>query len=754
MERGGGRFEALLESAPDGIVLVDAEGRIRLVNRRTEELFGYGRDELLGMRVEQLVPDRFRPNHLSYRAGYAADPRRREMGAKLELYGRRQDGSEFPVEISLSPLDEPGESLVITVIRDVTQRRAAETSFRVLLESAADAILLVESSGRIALVNQRTEELFGYEPGELAGADVDVLVPKRLGKVHVAHRAGYSADPQTREMGARLELAGRRKDGSEFPVEISLSPMRVGDEQRVVTIVRDASDRRAAERERLELAREHAAHAEAQAGRERLASILGEIDAIVWEADPERRRFTFVSRRAEDILGYPLERWLTEEGFWRSIVHPDDVELSDLFFREAAARGEPHEHEYRVVESTGATVFVRDQVRIVETSAGELQLRGVTVDMTVRRELEDRLLQSQKMDAIGQLAGGVAHDFNNLLVVISGHAELLLGRVTDEAHLRQLREISEAARRASGLTAQLLAFGRRAPNITELVDLNRLVGGIRMMLRRLVDEDIALVIEESPGLAAVRADRGQLEQVLVNLVINARDAITQGGEIRIRASSAGAADGLPDGSYVVLEVADNGSGMAPETKARIFEPFFTTKEQGKGTGLGLATVYGIVEQAGGKVTVDSEVGRGTTFRVYLPAAEAEPATAEEPAVSSPTVLVVEDEPAVRRLVCMVLEEEGYRVREASTGREALDLVARHAGAFDLVLTDVVMPDVNGPELVTRLAGLGHAVPVLFMSGYADSKLLSRGVSERTMTILRKPFTSAELKARVAELLDA
>jgi len=274
-------------------------------------------------------------------------------------------------------------------IRDASEHQAAETRFRALLESAPDAIMLVDAGGAITLANRRTSELFGYEPGELVGRPVELLVPGRFRDGHVNHRAGYIGDPRTREMGAGLELYGLRKDGSEFPVEISLSPLHANGDNLVITIVRDVSERRAAEVERLALAREQAAHAEAQAGREQLASILGEIDAIVWEADLERRRFHFVSKRAEDKLGYPLERWLNEDDFWRRFVHPDDIELAALYFREAAARGEDHEFEYRVCTTHGQMLWVRDRVRLIEGARGERQLAGVMVDVTGRRELEE-----------------------------------------------------------------------------------------------------------------------------------------------------------------------------------------------------------------------------------------------------------------------------------------------------------------------------------------------------------------------------
>lgn len=635
--------------------------------------------------------------------------------------------------------------------------------FEALLDSAPDAILLVDAAGQITLSNRRTQELFGYAQADLLGEPVELLIPERFRAGHLSHREGYAADPQTREMGAGLDLYGRRQDGSEFPVEISLSPLREGEETKVITIVRDVSDRRGAELERLELAREQASHAEAEAGRKRLASILGEIDAIVWEADVRRRRFSFVSKRAEDVLGYPLSTWLDVEDFWRGIVEPEDLPLAELYFQEAIGRASDHDYEYRVRHADGRVLWIRDRVRVTGNGDEERKLRGVAVDVTARRELEERLMQSQKMDAVGQLAGGVAHDFNNLLVVISGYTELLLGQLEDDKAQSQLQEIRQAARRASELTAQLLAFGRRAPSVNELIDLNGLIRRIEPMLRRLIDEDISLSLSLGARLGSIRADPGQLEQVLLNLVINARDAMPLGGEVRITTSGADLAEaqaedlGLAPGGYVLLSVGDNGSGMTSETKARIFEPFFTTKEQGKGTGLGLATVYGIVEQFGGRITVETELGRGTTFTVQLPLAivtEGEAGEVVDDRAETPTVLVVEDEPAVRRLVRSVLEGLDYRVHESENGREALEFLERHTGRIDLVLTDVVMPEMTGPELFGRMTEVADALPFMFMSGYADSQLLSRGLSEQRFTILRKPFTSDELKARVAEAIAA
>jgi two-component system, cell cycle sensor histidine kinase and response regulator CckA len=615
--------------------------------------------------------------------------------------------------------------------------------FRALLESGPDAILVVDGAGTISLANRRAAELFGREDDELVGKSIRLLVPDGLPSVHAEH----------------LELDGVRSDGSQFPLEISLSPLRADTDDHVIAYIRDVTARRAAEAERLELVREQAARAEAEAATRRLEQILGEIDAIVWEADVERRRFHFVSKRAEEKLGYPLERWLDEDYFWRTVVHPDDRGLAEAFFREATARGIDHEYEYRVRAADGSVAWIRDRVRLIDGTKGERELAGVIVDVSARRELEERLLQSQKMEAVGQLAGGVAHDFNNLLVVIRGYTDLLLLQASEERALAQLRQISQAADRASALTGQLLAFARRAPSVNERVDVNALLRGVEPMLRRLIDEDIVLAIHADTPVDAVRADPGQLEQVLVNLVINARDAMPLGGEIRIATSTreidaATAEDlGIEPGRYVVTAVSDSGSGMTEETKTRIFEPFFTTKEAGKGTGLGLATVYGIVEQAGGKIVVDTQLGVGSTFFVYLPEARAADLDATPEDDDTPGILVVEDDEGVRELVRTVLEEDGYTVYGAANGRQALELLDYTARRIDLIVTDVVMPDINGPEFVSRLDAL-RSSKVLFMSGYADSQLVNRGLADRAAAILQKPFSPDQLRERVAQMLAA
>jgi signal transduction histidine kinase len=413
--------------------------------------------------------------------------------------------------------------------------------------------------------------------------------------------------------------------------------------------------------------------------------------------------------------------------------------------------------ELRVKESP------RDTSDFLEnTIAPEEMLARVGKLIAGYRQLEEQLVQSQKMEAIGRLAGGVAHDFNNLLTVITGYASLTQLGLPDGPARRHVDEIQKAADRAAALTARLLAFSRKQVRQVRLLDLNTIVGGIEEMARRLIGENIRFTTRPAASPATVKADRGQLEQVIMNLIVNARDAMPSGGELAVETANArlgaGEINSLPAGDYVLLRVADTGCGMDTETARRIFEPFFTTKPLGKGTGLGLSTVYGIAEQSGGAVTVESAPGEGAVFRVYLPVADG---AAVEPLLTPAkarvkehkgSVLLVEDEEPLRRLVHKVLTDAGYHVLDAASGEAALALVERHAGKVDLLLSDVVMAGMTGVELAERLHALRGGIEVLFMSGY-DRELMDREKLDRT-SLLPKPFAPAALLERVAEVLGA
>ncbi|MEX2156902.1 MAG: response regulator [Gemmatimonadales bacterium] len=395
------------------------------------------------------------------------------------------------------------------------------------------------------------------------------------------------------------------------------------------------------------------------------------------------------------------------------------------------------------------------------------KLLGVATEITERKRLEQQLLQSQKMEAVGQLAGGVAHDFNNILTAIVGYTDLLAADFSpNDRHLEDLEEIRKAARRAAALTRHLLAFSRKQVLEPRVIDLNTIVQNLDKMLRSLISENIDLRTAYAPKLAAARADPNQLEQVIMNLAINARDAMPEGGTLTIETGNATldatyAAHHLSvvPGEYVMLAVSDTGSGMDEDTKARIFEPFFTTKPPGRGTGLGLSTVYGIVKQSGGNIWLYSEPGKGTTFKVYLPAVDAAAEEPGKPAVNAvrkggrETILVVEDDEQLRRLAHRALAGQGYAVLEADRGATALDIARRHKGRIDLLLTDVVMPDTNGRKLAEALLGERPGLRVLFMSGYPDGAIAHHGMLDDGVAYLAKPFTTEAVTRKVREILD-
>jgi PAS domain S-box-containing protein len=398
---------------------------------------------------------------------------------------------------------------------------------------------------------------------------------------------------------------------------------------------------------------------------------------------------------------------------------------------------------------------------------GRRTFTGVLRDITERQRMEEQLRQAVKMEAVGRLAGGVAHDFNNTLTVITGYSRMLLERLDlPEEFQGEIEEIAQAADRAAELTSQLLIFSRRHAVHAQVVDLNRLVAGLEKMLRRLLGEDIELITTLRRGSGKIKVDPGHLEQVIVNLAVNARDAMPDGGCLTIETEEVELGENYVrrhvssvPGRFIMLAISDNGRGMDAATRNRIFEPFFTTKERGKGTGLGLSTVYGIIKQSGGDIWVYSEPGKGTTFKIYLPVAvEPEGSSVQEAPVEGPprgreTILLVEDEPSVRRLVHAILSQQGYRVLEAADPGSALRMCEENEGQIDMLLTDVVMPQMNGRELARQVAGIRPGLKILFVSGYTDTVIAQHGVSALDGAFLQKPFTPESLARKVREVLD-
>jgi PAS domain S-box-containing protein len=536
-----------------------------------------------------------------------------------------------------------------------------DAKVRLLLQAAPDAMIVVDGTGEIVLANSQTQLLFGFAEQELIGERIEMLVPQRFRDGHSDHRGTYSKQPRVRQMGTGLELHGQRKDGSEFPVEISLSPLNIDGIRFVTAAIRDITGRRKTEDELRKLNAE-------------LHSKMAELAAV------------------------------------------------KLGINDESANADP-------------------------------------------RSPEQQLRQMQKMEAVGQLASGVAHDFNNILNVISGYAELLHARITNEPDRKMLLEIQTAVRRAATLTHQLLAFGRQQVMLPIVLDPNTVCREMETMLGRVIGEDVELLTEFDPNITRVKIDRGQLEQVLLNLAINARDAMPRGGRLNITTRMADLDQnyvrkypGVVPGQYVEISVADTGKGMDEHTRLHLFEPFFTTKDFGKGTGLGLATVYGIVKQSGGHISVYSELDHGSAFKFYLPPTEEDLNTGIAAdhlqglsLAGSESILLVEDEKELRNVSRLFLETRGYSVVSASHGQEALDLL-KSGTHLDLLITDVVMPGMSGRELAAAIAALRPTAKVLFMSGYTDDAMLRHGLEQGRFPFIRKPFSLNELSLKVREIL--
>jgi len=629
-------------------------------------------------------------------------------------------------------------------------RRQGEERFRALIEHGADAVALVAPDGTLLFASHSIERLLGFAPAELVGhPGFERVHPDDVPRVHAALR-DIVATPGT---PAGLELRWRHKDGSWRHIDAvavdRLAEPAVG---AIVVNFRDVSER-------------HKAEAALRESEERYRTLVEGVRDIIFALSPEGT-LASLNPAFETITGWRREEWVGQP--FERLVHPEDLPLAlELLGR--VVRGELRPASQFRVRTAKGDFRVGEFSATPQLHEGRLVgILGIGRDVTERVQLEQQLRQAQKMEAVGRLAGGIAHDFNNILTAITGYADLLLEDLGPTDPRRQdADEIHKAAERAAGLTRQLLAFSRQQVLQPTVLEVNNLVSDLEKMLRRLLGEDVELSTRLAPTTGRVKADPGQLEQVIMNLAVNARDAMPNGGKLTLETGNVEldevyATDHYPAraGPFVLLAVSDTGIGMSDETQAHMFEPFFTTKEKGKGTGLGLATVYGIIKQSGGFIWVYSEVGHGTTFKLYLPRVEelaeraSQPVQAPaRPARGTETVLVVEDEAPVRSVARQVLERHGYTVLEAPSAEAALDLATRYSGTIHLLLTDVVMPGLNGRELASRLADLRPDARVIFMSGYTDDAVTRHGVLEPGSAYVQKPFTPDAIARRVREVLD-
>ncbi len=688
--------------------------------------------------------------------------------------------------------------------------RAAEAALlqsqernRAIVDTALDGVITIDAAGIVTEWNAQATAIFGWTREEAMGKPLsETIVPERDREAHAQGIREYLKTGAGPVLNRRIEIAARHRDGHEFPVELAVSPARIGETYIFSAFVRDITDRRRDERR---LASQYAVTrvlSEAATLDEAVPNIIQAVGeslewdlGVFWRLDKQSgtlrclHHWQAAGVHADEMIaanqrhgftpgqGLPGQIWERGQPVWIRDILVDPT----LVRAEVAARADLHSgfgFPIRIGgDIEGVIEFFSRQVREPDS-----ELLSMIADLALRigqfgeraraeealHQTEAQLRQAQKMEAVGRLAGGVAHDFNNLLTVIRGYSELILSRLpTGDPSRREIDEVKKAADRAAGLTSQLLAFSRRQFVTTKVVDLNAVIMNMDGMLRRLLGEDIVdLCVDLDPQLASIKADPGQIEQVIMNLAVNARDAMPTGGQVTIETRNVVVDKGSPygamllkEGDYVLLAIRDTGQGMTEETQSHLFEPFFTTKEKGKGTGLGLSTVYGIVKQFGGTIGVESKLGQGTTCKICFPKVNetSQPAPVVNgslgKAIGRETILLVEDDPSVRGLVQEALQLSGYEVLVARHGIEALLTGAKHMGAIHLLLTDVAMPQMSGPEVAEKLTGVRPDIKVLYMSGYPDHPVFEQGGFKRDTAFLQKPFTPNVLTQKVREVLD-
>jgi len=754
LRRSEAEMRALVTALPDLVMMLDREGRYLQIAPNHPELLVRPAREMLGKRVHDVLPADQAQLAVKLIGDALAAGTTVSHDYSLELDGQTQwfHGSFTPV----------GPDSVIVVARDITteresrrQREADEERFRALIENSRDAITLLNAEGEVLFHSPSATRITGYAPADLEGISAFSLIhPDDLPAALQTFQEALLEPGQAVRITHRI----RHKDGAWRHFEVDgvnwLHHPAIG---AIVLNYRDITERLQSEL----AARESA---------ERLDLALEAAGGAAWDWNLATGEVAFNPRWAL-LLGCEPGEIGNDIAEWEDRLHPDDRGAVDRA-REAHVEGHKavYEVEHRLRAKDGSWTWVLDRGRVVEWDADGQPCRmvGIMTDLSERKRLEAQLAQAQKMEAVGQLAGGIAHDFNNVLTAILSTSELILLELgVDDPHREDLEEIKRSANRAAALTRQLLAYSRRQVLQPKVTDLNAVVASVDRMLRRVLGEQVTLVQSLDPQLGRVRADRGQVEQILVNLAMNARDAMPAGGRLTIATTNANA---IPDdagpavaGPYVMLGVSDTGTGMDEATRGRIFEPFFTTKGRGQGTGLGLATVYGIVRQSGGTIRVASEPGAGATFRVFLPRVDAEvdaddpepiPHRGAQARGSAGTILLVEDEEPVRRLGKRILEQDGFTVLVAEHAAEAMRVAARWDGPIDLLVTDVVMPGRSGVELAHDLEVQRPGLPVLFTSGYPETTRGRWEPNEGWGAFLQKPFTPAELVGAVRAAIDA
>ncbi len=755
------KYRHILEQADDGVLIADDRGVVIEVNRQAAAMLGRTTEEIIGDPFSDFVIDDQRDYVHRLQQSPAQEVRLRAN----DLFFKRPDGKVLCAEASIARVALSDQSLQLVILRDVTERRRTEAALResdenqrMVLENIDEIVYRVTTPvddsmrGEVHFVSPQVETLLGYAPEEFI-KDRDLwfklIHPEDLSAVITRTQEIVSGEM----VGTRVYRIRDKFDGDYHWIEDRVVFKRVGSNSSLTMfgVARDVTERMRAEE-----------------ARARLVAILEATPDFVATATPDGRAF-YCNKSARRMLGIGDEVDLATVRI--ADGHPKWAE--EAMLRDglpSAIRDGLWTGESAFLAPDGREIPVSQLIVAHKARDGSLEyFSTIARDLTERKRLEEQIRQSQKMEAIGRLAGGIAHDFNNLLTAILGYSHLVEAELGVGHPLRgDVEQIRMAGERAAALTRQLLAFSRKQVLLPEVLDLNLVVTETEKMLRRLIGEDVELVTKLEPTLDRVKIDRSQIEQVIMNLAVNSRDAMPEGGRLTIETRNVHLDARLiwgdvpiEPGSYILLAVSDTGTGMDEATKSQIFEPFFTTKGQGKGTGLGLAMVYGIVRQSGGHVWVYSEVGEGTTFKIYLPREEGETRgarrRAELPAeqlMGTETVLVVEDDEAVRDLACGLLRSCGYTVVTSRTPEEAQENARDYSGQIHLLLTDVVMPGMSGSELARRVASIRPEIKVLFMSGYTDEAIGRHLEKHPGRALLEKPFTPPSLARRVRAVLDS
>jgi two-component system cell cycle sensor histidine kinase/response regulator CckA len=745
------RYRRLFEAARDGILILDAvTGEITAVNPFLADLLGYSTPTIVGKKLWDLGPlQNIKESKVRFKALQSQQSIRYD-----DLPLETSDGRTIDVELISNLYRSEEEQVVQCNVRDITERKrvekehqASDERYATLFAYAPDGILIADRESRYLDANPSMCRMLGYSRDELIGLHAsDIVAPAET--PHIAPALVLIAESAE----YHREWQFRRKDGSTFPAEVIATAMPNGN---LLAMIRNVTERNQSD---MVLRRTE----------ERMRFTLESAHIGVWDMDYLSGVLQWSNVLEEQYGLAPGTFDGTFETFGERI-HPDDRASVLEIIASSMKTGSDFTVLHRTIKPDGTVRWLSGSGRtLLDDSGHPLRAVGISQDVTERRVLEAQFQQAQKMEAVGRLAGGVAHDFNNLLTVILGFCELLLaGCDPDDARRSDITEIQKAGTRAARLTTQLLAFSRKQIIEPSLLDLNAILSDMRPMLGRLIREDVKIMLGLPPRLGCVKADRGQIEQVVLNLIVNAQDAMPSGGTLTIETANidldehyAAMHTEVTPGPHVALTVTDSGVGMSSDVMQHLFEPFFTTKPEGQGTGLGLATVHGIAARNGGSVNVYSEVGRGSSFKVYFPLAGHAATIADTPPPPPPraseggeTVMVVEDAGGLRELTKRLLETQGYTVVTAGNAEEAVRLFDEHP-SIDVLLTDVVMPGPSGPELTKQLIARRPGLKVIYMSGYTDEAIVQHGVLQPGIAFLHKPFSSGALGRKIREVLDA